>query len=75
MVVEKILAAFAELRMATISFVMSVRLSVRIEQLGSTWTDFYEICFRVLFFFKSVEKSCIKSDKHSGCFAYRPMCI
>ena len=42
-----LLSAFAKLRKATISFVMSVRpsvrLSVRMEQLGSHWTDFYEI--------------------------------
>ena len=37
-----ILWAFAKLRKATTSFVMSVRLSVRKEQLGSHWTDFYE---------------------------------
>ena len=36
-------AVFAILRKATISFVMSVRLSARVEQLGSHWTDFYEI--------------------------------
>jgi hypothetical protein len=38
-----ILGAFAKLRKATISFVMSVRLSVRMEQLGSHWTDFHKI--------------------------------
>jgi hypothetical protein len=41
------LGAFAELRKATINFVMSVRLSVRpsirMEQLCSHWADFYEI--------------------------------
>jgi len=35
--------AFAKLRKATIIFAMSVRLSVRVEQLGSHWTDFHEI--------------------------------
>ena len=34
------LGAFAKLRKATISFVMSVRLSVRAKQLGSHWMDF-----------------------------------
>jgi hypothetical protein len=38
-----ILGAFAKLRKATISFVMSVRLSIRTEQLGSQWKDFHEI--------------------------------
>ena len=36
---EQFLGAFAKLRNATISFVMSVRM----EQLGSYWTDFHEI--------------------------------
>jgi len=37
------LGAFAKLRKATINFVSSVRPSVRMEQLGSHWTDFHEI--------------------------------
>ena len=37
------LGAFAKLRKTTISFVMSVRPSYRMEQLGSHWTDFHEI--------------------------------
>jgi hypothetical protein len=37
---HKFLSAFAKLQKATISFVMSVRLSVRMEQLGFQWTDF-----------------------------------
>jgi len=37
------LGAFAKLLKATISFVVSVRLSVRMEQLGSHWADFHEI--------------------------------
>ena len=45
-----ILSAFATLRKATISVVMSVspsvRPSVRMEQLASYWTDFYEICYK-----------------------------
>jgi len=39
----KILDALIKLRKATISFVMSVRPSVRIEQLVSYWTGFHEI--------------------------------
>ena len=38
-----LLGAFAELRKATISFVMSVRSSVLVGKLGSHWTDFHEI--------------------------------
>jgi hypothetical protein len=37
------LGAFAKSREATIRFVMSVRLSVRMEQLGTHRTDFHEI--------------------------------
>jgi hypothetical protein len=37
------LGAFAELRNVTISFVMFVHLSVRMEQLGFHWTYFYEV--------------------------------
>jgi hypothetical protein len=36
------LGAFAKLRNATISFVMSARPSVRVGQLGSHWTEFRE---------------------------------
>jgi hypothetical protein len=39
---ELLLGAFAKLRKATISFVMSVCLIVRMEQLGSQWRDFEE---------------------------------
>ena len=35
-----IVGAFTKLRQAISSFVMSVCLSVRMEQLGSHWTDF-----------------------------------
>jgi len=38
-----ILGAFTKLRKATISFVMSVCLSVRMEQLGYHWTECHEI--------------------------------
>ena len=52
-----ILGAFAKLRQASISFVMSFRpsfclyvcLSVRIEQLGSRWTDFDENLYLIHF--------------------------
>ena len=41
------LGAFAKLRKWTVNFVMSFRLTARIE-IGSHWTDFYEIwCLRV----------------------------
>jgi hypothetical protein len=37
------LGALAKLRKATISFIMSVRPSVRMEKLGCQWMDFHEI--------------------------------
>jgi len=40
---EQVLGALTKLRKTTIGFVMSVCLSVRMEQLGSHWTDFHEI--------------------------------
>jgi len=45
-------SAFAKLRKATISVCMSVRLSVRMEQLDCHWTDFRE---NLSIFLKSVE--------------------
>jgi len=51
---------------ATVSFVMSVRPSVLIEQLGYHgyhWMDFLEVCYLVIFL-KSVEK--IKVSLKSG---------
>jgi len=41
--------AFAKLRQVTFSFVMSVCLSVRLEQVGCHWTDCHEIDIRVFF--------------------------
>ena len=49
------LDALAKLRKATISFIMSVRPFVRMEQLGSHGTDFREIWYLSIFR-KCVEK-------------------
>jgi hypothetical protein len=53
------LGEFTKLRKATSSFVMPVRLSVRpsvrMEQLDSHWTDFHEIWYFEVFL-KSAEK-------------------
>jgi len=59
------LGALAKLRKATISFVISVRLSVRMEQLVSQWTDFYEIWY-LRIFHKSGRRIQVsfKSDKN-----------
>jgi hypothetical protein len=48
--------AFAKLRKAIISYVMAVRLSVGMEQLGSHWTDFHEISYLRIFFEKLSRK-------------------
>jgi hypothetical protein len=48
------LGAFTKLRKATISFVMSVRPSVCMKELGFHWTDFDETWY-LSFFRKSVE--------------------
>jgi len=64
---QSFLVAFGKLRNKTVSFVPSVRLSVRIEQLGSHWTDFREIwCLFVCR--KPIEKIPVwrKSDKNNG---------
>ena len=52
---QRFIVAFKKVRKATISFVMSVRLSVRMEQLGYHWTDFHEILY-LRIFRKPVEK-------------------
>jgi hypothetical protein len=51
----RFLGAFAKLRKATINFVLSSCLSVRMEQLDSHWTDFDQILY-LRFSSKSVEK-------------------
>jgi hypothetical protein len=40
---NSVLGSFAKLHNANIGFVMSTCPSVRMEQLGSHWTDFHEI--------------------------------
>jgi hypothetical protein len=64
-----ILGAFTELQKATLSFVISVRLSVRMEHLGSHWTNFHEILY-LRAFRKSAEKIqvSLESDKNIGYF-------
>jgi hypothetical protein len=71
-VITLVLCTFAKLREATISFVMSVRLSVRVEQHGFHRTDFLEILYFSIFG-KSVEKVqvSLKSYKNNGYFTDR----
>jgi hypothetical protein len=68
--------AFAILRKATVSFDMSVRLSVCMEQLECQWTDFHEIWYLNIFR-KSVKKIqvSLKSDENNGYFTWGPIYI
>jgi len=71
---------FAILRKGTISFVESVcpsvRHSLRMEKLGSQWTNFYEIWYLSIFR-ESVEKIqvSLKSDKNIRYFTWRQIYI
>jgi hypothetical protein len=49
------LGTFAKLQKETITFIMSIHLSICMEQLSSHWTDFDETWY-LHFFQKSVEK-------------------
>ena len=70
------LTKYIKLRKATISFVMSVRLSIHMQQLGSHWTDSNEIWYPSIFR-KSFEKTrvSLKSDNNNGYFTRRPMYV
>ena len=60
-------ALFAKLRKATLLFVMSVRPSVLMEQLGSHWTDFHEISyFSILPKYVEKIQLSLQSEKNSG---------
>jgi hypothetical protein len=65
--------ASAKLRKATVSFVMSVCLSVRMKQLDFHLTDVYEIWYLITFR-HSVEKIqvSLKYENKNGYFARRP---
>jgi hypothetical protein len=67
--IYRFLGAFANFRRATISFVISVCPSVRMEQLGFDWTDFREIWYLTIFR-HSVEEVqfWLKSGKNNGHF-------
>jgi len=53
------------LRKATVSFIMSVRPSVRVEHLGSHWTDFHEVLYWSIFAKFYREKVSLNSDKNN----------
>jgi len=63
-------------KIATITLVMSVRLSAHVEYLGSHSTDFHDIWYLSIFQ-NSVEKIhvSLKSDKNNGYFTWRPVYI
>jgi hypothetical protein len=65
---HQFLGAFAKLPTAAVSSCLSVRVSVRMEKLGSHWVDFHEIWYA--YFRKSVEKIqvSLKSYKNNGYF-------
>ena len=70
------LGAFANLRLATTSFVMSVCLSVRMEQTGSHSTDFNEIWYLSVFRYSTdrIQVS-LKPDNYNRYFTWRPTYI
>jgi hypothetical protein len=57
------LATLVKLRKVAINLVLSVRLSVQMEELGYRWAEFHEIWY-LRSFGRSVEKICLKSDKN-----------
>ena len=67
------LGTFAKLRKATTGFIVSVSLSIRMEQLGSHSTDFCEDLYLSIFrkSLDEVEVS-LKSDKNDGCLHEDP---
>jgi len=71
-----LLGVFVKFRNTTISYVRSFCPSVRMEQLGSHWTDFHEIWY-LSTFEKSVQKIQIslKSDNNNRYFTWRPIYI
>ena len=71
-----LLSSFAKLWKATVSFYMSVSPSVRMEKLGSNWTNFHENWYLSIFR-KSVEKiqTSLKSEKSDDYFTWRSMKI
>jgi len=63
---------------ATISLVMSVRPSVRTEQLDSYWTDYHKMLHLGSTCFENLSrkfKSLLKSDRNKGYFTWRKICV
>ena len=74
------LGALTKLRRVTIGFVMSVcltvRPSVRTEQLSSHWTDFHDIWYFRFFFFaeKSVDEIEVSLQFDNNCTSHKVQC-
>ena len=71
-----VLGAFTKLRKTTISFVMSVHPSVRVEKQGAHWRDIHEIWYLSIFR-KSAKKIkvSLKSNMNDRYFTWRPIYI
>jgi hypothetical protein len=54
--IDTVLGASENFRKTTVSFVITVSLAVRMEQLGSHWKDFHEIWY--LSVFKNLSRKC-----------------
>jgi hypothetical protein len=67
---------FTKLWKATISFIVSVRPSVHMEQLGSHWMDFHEIWYLSIFwkYVKKIQVS-LKCDRNNMYFTWKPTYI
>jgi len=67
---EGILGAIANLRKATLSFVMPVSLSVRTEQLGCHWADFIKILYLSIFRkpVEEIQVTLLNSNTSNGYF-------
>lgn len=79
-VTPSVLGAFVKLWNAIISFLMSVHLSVRMEQLESHWESFHESFYETQhlgIFLIPVKKIRVafKSDNNNGHFTWRPLYI
>ena len=71
-----LLGVFAKLRKVTTTYIMSVCPSVHMGQLGSHWTNFYEIWYLSTFqtYVEKIKVS-LKSDKNNRNFTRRPIYI
>jgi FlaA1/EpsC-like NDP-sugar epimerase len=75
-ILNSFLDMFSQLRKATISSVVSVSLSVCMEQLSSNSTDFHEIWYlSMLWIYVERALVSLQSGKSNGHFTWRPVYI